>query len=351
MKQRLGIFVAGFRWSGSGAVSDWMAGRAALRQAPNSEASFGEIRAINYGLRNSLLAAEAPRLFGERLGRHALCPDSSLKRQVLGDPLSASRGVLVGTALNLADFVFTSGARFRIIPGMRMYEHLLNHQLGKNFREDEEYLAVVRRFQETLRASISGARARIKLSEHPDIVAAATDLVALFYDRLSGEDHIPIFDNAFSGLYPRLFDIISPERFPKQIIVLVKRDPRDQFAELVKYSGGTFPFMVGSFIKTYAQRIDRVKDFIKNAEGSPHRNVHLIDFESFVLDTNGVRSRLDNELNAALAEFGLDSRPAEQKFFPERSAKNIGVWKKSFWARELARVARELPEYLRPEAD
>ena len=66
MKQRLGIFVAGFRWSGSGAVSDWMAGRAALRQAPNSEASFGEIRAINYGLRNSLLAAEGPRPFGER---------------------------------------------------------------------------------------------------------------------------------------------------------------------------------------------------------------------------------------------------------------------------------------------
>ncbi len=351
MKQRLGIFVAGFRWSGSGAVSDWMAGRAALRQAPNSEASFGEIRAINYGLRNSLLAAEGPRPFGERLGRHALCPDNTLKRQILGAPLSASRGALVGTALNLADLIFTSGARFRIIPGMHMYEHLINHQLGKNFREDEEYLTIVRRFQETLRASIRGPGARLTLSEHPDIVAAASDLIALFYDRLSSEDRIPIFDNAFSGLYPRLFDIISPERFQKQIIVLVKRDPRDQFAELVKYSGGTFPFMGGSFIKTYAQRIDRVKNFIRKAEGSPHRSVRLIDFESFVLDTDGVRSKLDAELNAALSEFGLDSRPAEQKFFPERSAKNIGVWKGSFWKREIAQISKELSDYCRVEAN
>src|SRR6056297_2629263 len=92
-KSYLGIFVAGYRWSGSGAVSDWLAGHSDLCRVKESEEAFGEIRALNYGVRYLLLSAAGEVPFGERIGRWALCPDPKMWTAVLGRSLSMERGV------------------------------------------------------------------------------------------------------------------------------------------------------------------------------------------------------------------------------------------------------------------
>ncbi len=92
MSSNLGIFIAGYRWSGSGAVSDWLAGHDSLCRVEGSEAAFGEIRAINYGLRFLVQTAAGRIPYGERFGRWALCPDPLLWPKILGPALTLKRG-------------------------------------------------------------------------------------------------------------------------------------------------------------------------------------------------------------------------------------------------------------------
>src|SRR6056297_2118847 len=147
----LGIFVAGYRWSGSGAVSDWLGGHSALCRVRDSEAAFGEIRALNYGLRFLLLTAAGRIPYGERLGRWALCPDPNWWPEVLGPPISRERGRL-STLYLLLDRLYFSVARFKIIPPVHEYKRLLDSQLGVDFRYDQEYLLTVRQLVRVLRS-------------------------------------------------------------------------------------------------------------------------------------------------------------------------------------------------------
>ena len=170
--------MAGYRWSGSGAVSDWLADHDCFVQPQGSEAAYGEIRALNYGLRNLVRIASGDALYGERFGRHALCPDHSMKRQILGPPLSLESGAH-GVVRYLLDVLYMVVAQTRVQPHPRHYDTLLNAQLGCDFRGDEEYLTVVRDLVAVIRKETKTGSSGEPLWQRRDVQIGATRLLEM----------------------------------------------------------------------------------------------------------------------------------------------------------------------------
>jgi hypothetical protein len=353
----LGLFVGGFRWSGSGAVSDWLAGHQGLCQLEGCEASFGEIRAINYGLRYLAQTAAGTVPWGERLGRWALCPEPRLWKKVLGTPLTARRGP-ASALYSLADRAFTSAARFRIIPGLPIYKPLLDTQLGRDFTQDAEYLNLVSAYAASLHGYLDSKGSQGPEAfppwQNPAVRKAASAVLGLFYRRLTREGRVPIFDNAFSGLNPELLELARGGVFKRKLLLLVRRDPRDQFVDLVRFSGSTFSWSVGGFIRQYRKAQEKTARFLaglaetKDKDKDGPELVRVVGFEEFVLDRNGARTALQTELCDFWSKDGCG--PAGNwlpgSFRPEQSARNIGLWRASALKGAIQRICRELPEFL-----
>ena len=372
--RHLGIFVAGYRWSGSGAVSDWLAGHDDLCRVEGSEAAFGEIRAINYGLRFLVQTAAGRIHYGERLGRWALCPDPTLWNKILGSPLTRERGSL-SVLYTLVDALYYSVARLNVIPSVTKYKDLLDAQLGRDFRTDREYLDTVTELTKVLRKYMQ--RKNKQREEEisfagpegdEEVRYTASQLLSLIYQRLSTNNRVLIFDNAISGLYPELFNLLDPSIFSGQVIIFVRRDPRDQFVELVKYSGSTFPWSVGKFIDQYRKTQEKTKKFIESISSLSKFSdkegctifIRQISFEAFVLNKDNIRTSLKDDLQQFWEPFGIEKisnwNTASPEtaledgmnglFNPEKSKLNIGIWRTSGLKSQINRIANELSEYI-----
>jgi len=347
-QQRLGIFVCGYRWSGSSAVKDWLRGYACIDIPPGSDISDGEIKALNYGLQNLLLIAEGKSLLGEHLARCALCPDKSLWPEVLGPPLLHSCGPGARSAA-LCDRALMLGASRVLRPGLDHYPALLREHLGKDHALDTEYLEIVSRLLHALR------------QESPPMDPAGTSqrqlslsvskLAALFYDRqLQITGTVPVFDNAIAGPNCRYFTLLHPDIFNRQVIFPVFRDPRDQFAEQVRFSARTCSWMVRRFIREYRLNQERTADFIRAHRHDRAKLIRQLSFESFVLDV-GVREKLADEIVELLNNSSLSSALNDSFFNCDRSMENIGIWKKAGLGRQMQLIKNELKSFLRPEAE
>ncbi len=346
--RRLGIFVAGYRWSGSSAVKDWLLRYAGIDIPPGSDISDGEIKALNYGLQNLLLIAEGKSLLGEHLARCALCPDKSLWPEVLGPPLLHESGLAARSA-SLCDRALMLGAARFLRPGLEHYPALLREHLGKDHTMDKEYLEAVSRLVKALRQEsppvTPAGPGRVQLSK------AVSKFAALFYDRqLQLTGTVPVFDNAIAGANCRYFSLLHEGIFPKQAIFLVRRDPRDQFAEQVRFSARTCSWMIRRFVRQYLDNHSCTMRFIKAQKDNPGKIVRLIPFESFVLDP-GFRADLSSDLEKMMASCYFSTARQENCFDSEQSRRNIGVWKKSGLKRQVEFISRELRPFLRPEAD
>lgn len=351
----LGIFVGGFRWSGSGAVSDWLGGHENINLIKNSAASFGEIRALNYGVRYLTQTAMKIIPWGETLGRWAICPSPDLWKKTLGPTLTSRRNSLA-PIYSLADFLFTSIARFHIIPGVHAYKTLLDAQIGGDFRKNSAYLQAVSDFSMALHAYMrenDKTEFPQKPWENPHVARCASKIISLFFNSLSENGTIPLFDNTFSGINPDLFKLIVPELFSKKIFILVRRDPRDQFADLVKYSGATYFWNINSFIHGYRRSQKTISEFLRTYGNETQTLIRLINFEDFILDTAHTRSKFQQEL---LTFWNSDEAMRNKKwtsgsFQPEESAKNIGLWHRAGLPNSIKKITKELPEFLVKEAD
>ncbi len=345
---RMGIFVAGYRWSGSSAVGDWLEDYRCLSRPPGTGVSDGEVKALNYGLQNLLLIAEGKNLLGEHLARCALCPDKSLWPEVLGPPLLHESGLAARSAA-LFDRALMLGARKFLRPGLAHYPVLLREHLGKDHAQDHEYLETVSRLVQTLRQNLSSITS--SGSEQELLSQAASKFIALFYDRqLQLTGTLPVFDNAIAGANCRYFSLLHEGIFPKQAIFLVRRDPRDQFAEQVRFSARTCSWMIRRFVRQYLDNHSCTMRFIKAQKDNPGKIVRLIPFESFVLDP-GFRADLSSDLEKMMARCSFSVARQENCFDPEQSRGNIGVWKQSGFKSQVEFISRELRPFLRPEAD
>ncbi|GAB6091625.1 hypothetical protein [Spirochaeta dissipatitropha] len=333
---RLGIFVAGFRWSGSGALSDWLTGFSALVKPSGTSLAYDEIRALNYGVGNSLQSRIHGGLFGERLGRFALCPDTRLWKEVLGPPLYA------GNTLRAIDYLYTILIRPFTDPHIKEYGPMLSAVLGRDFRNDTEYLQLVKSYMQALR----DAGQQETESAFSQISDSVSSIFALLYDRISErEGSIPIFDNAVSGLRADFFRYIGTGQFPVQHIYMLRRDPRDQFTELVKFSPKNHSFLVNSFIRQYRNGVERAEQAVQDLQASG-RSAFLLSFEEFVYNRNGIREQLRESIQADLAAASIDTTFDSSAYDAERSKQNIGIWKESGMPKAMQKISQELPSYL-----
>jgi hypothetical protein len=348
-KKRLGIFTAGFRWSGSSALSDWLESFSSVRKPPGCKSAYDEIRALNYGLTLLIGGVEKTLLYGEQLSRYSMYPDKSQWKRIFGKPLSPKTIFI--------DALFMTLAKGRLNPGLESYGSLLSTPLGRDYRSDTEYIKALSRLTESARRVIKKhprRRSWESIAGDKEFSESVSAFLALFYDRLSSSGAVPVFDNAVSALNTRFFDLVENTVFPVQLIMLVKRDPRDQFAELVKYSAKTFSFMVNRFIKDYRKNITGAVDFVSAAgrtTSSSGKIVKLIDFEDFVYDTSGIRTELGSIISALLSDFSFPDDFDHSFYDPGKSKPNIGLWKDSGMKREMGLIKKSLPEFLRPESD
>ena len=354
-KQRLGIFLSGFRWSGSSAVSDWLEIFSILKKPENTETANDEIRALNYGLTFLLKSLEKPLFTRETLARLTMYPDRAGWNEVFGKPLSAERG-FISPVLRLLDCIFMALASGRLNPPPDSYGYLLKQSLYRDFRSDTEYREALASLAMALRDSLKnpspGRDSRDSLESFGSLKKSVSSLLALFYDRMMKEKgNILVFDNAVSGLNPRYYHLVDRESFDTQLIIFVMRDPRDQFAEQVKYSTRTFPFMVPGFVSDYLKLAARTEKYVSELSALPGRTVRLINFEDFVCDTGGTRTGLKQLISKMLDSTGFEWCFNPDAYSADESKKNTGVWKQSSMKREIKYIEKKLAPFLREQAD
>ena len=345
--RRLGLFVSGFRWSGSSAVSDWLNRYHQLERPEGTDEAYGEIRALNYGAQKLLLVAEQKVIFGERLARWALYPSPRRWAEIFGPSFYRSRG-LKGHVHKLADAFLLSLVKRRLHPVLDAYRPMLEAQLGADALEHDLYIQRVSEFSNALRDYLDARTGCVDRDAR--VADALSNLFVLFYDHANSRGLIPLFDNAVAGANAKYYHLLTTEAFDKQIIYLVYRDPRDQFAELVRHSVSTLSIMVASFIRDYRSNVAGAQALADEFRFDERRFVRMLSFEEFVCN-EGLRSDLAGEIEVIMDKFHVSTAQSNGDFSADRSRRNIGIWKHAKLDRQMNSIASELGQYLRPEAD
>ena len=349
--ERIGIFTAGFRWSGSSAVSDWLESFSVIRKPEGCEASNDEIRALNYGLTIFLKIILSKYYVGEKLARYSMCPDKENWKRFFGDPLYRNKGIFT-PFIAAADSFFMSAAASHLTPGLDMYKPLLDLQLGSSYEKDSEYLKAVSDFTEAVRNAVKNKyNTWGEVSKDRSLSGAVSAFFALFYDRYIKRGYVPVLDNAISGLNPHFYDLVSSEYFKKKVIIFVVRDPRDQFAEQVRFSAKTFSFMARRFVSDYRKKYEKTSEFVSSMKDSADSDVYLISFEDFVSNKNNLRGKMESSLSEYLENLNLKNSFDSAVYSAENSFRNIGVWKNSGMKSEMELIGRELKQFCKEQAD
>lgn len=133
---------------------------------------------------------------------------------------------------------------------------------------------------------------------------------------------------------------------PPSSFVIVHRDPRDQYCEAREAwqrrgSNSSIEFFVGNYRERRAHVAGAIPDL---EERCGHRFLH-VSFEDFVVDH-------DKESQRILDFVGLEAaQMVEQRFFPEQSRANVGKYRGILTEDEARQLADALPEYLSDHAE
>ena len=127
--------------------------------------------------------------------------------------------------------------------------------------------------------------------------------------------------------YLRYFDSVK--------VIVVDRDPRDIYLELINYS--SFPTdPVENFINYFTAQ--------RNAVINNHKSDQIlrVNFENLVF-------RYEKEMEKIYSFLNLSSKDHKNKltnYFPEKSKKNVGIWKKMKDSEEIKLIENKLNKYL-----
>ena len=142
---------------------------------------------------------------------------------------------------------------------------------------------------------------------------------------LTNTDRRPILlDQCGSGWNP----VESTKYFLNSKVVLVTRDPRDQFSEIKYYKNGG---SVYGFVDWYKEMQNRLK-LINDPK------VLFVQFEDFVENNEKYKELLCNHLSIPLSKLS--------NYRPELSEKNIGKFKKLITKDEIEVIESKLSEYI-----
>ena len=163
---------------------------------------------------------------------------------------------------------------------------------------------------------------RLLVSQEDFIIAAQKMHTELF--RTETDKRPILLNQAGSGWNP----IESTKYFLNQKVVLVTRDPRDQFAELKQFKKAA---RVEGFIDWYKEMQRRLKS-INNP------NILSIQFEDFVLKNETFLEKLCNHMSI--------SSKISSNYQPDLSKKNIGKFREILDKNELQTIENNLVEYI-----
>jgi len=175
------------------------------------------------------------------------------------------------------------------------------------------------------------ARFGVRSAGEPAFLLGSSELVIrcseCMHDDIfhSGEGgRVVLLNQAGSGFNP----VQSTKYFKKRKVVLVLRDPRDQYAELKLYKGSSD---VDKFVEWYLQMQERVKDVDNTL-------VFKVRFEDFVGN--------HAESAKAMCEQFCINATLPSIYNPEDSQKNVGIYRGVLDSRERVAIEKSLTTYL-----
>ena len=143
-----------------------------------------------------------------------------------------------------------------------------------------------------------------------------------------------LLNEPFSSLYPvRVLNYFKDAK-----LIIVHRDPRDSYCNLISETSDFMPKEVDQYINLYKHMVT----VSRRNEKDDHR-VLRINFEDLIL-------KYDDTIKTVFDFLNIDESNHINKFKyfdPNVSIKNIGIWKKHNNQDEMNRIYRELKEYCR----
>ena len=304
------IIVLGTTFSGSGAVFDYLNGRGDLY-----EPLFGQEYLLPI-LPNGLMTLEAvsEKAFDPATTEHALVQFEDIANRLMNYwarredkrlnkklPLYKKAIEEFINEISLADFPMRLLWReLRQSPTERIFDKLKN-RFGFKKKDTKTRLIVSQK----------------------DLVIAAQKMHNKMF-QTNAEDRPVLLDQGGSGWNP----IESTKYFSNCKIVLVTRDPRDQYVEIKHYKKAN---SVKGFVDWYKEMQRRLKS-INNP------NILSIQFEDFVLKNETFLEKLCNHMSI--------SSKISSNYQPDLSKKNIGKFREILDKNELQTIENNLVEYI-----
>lgn len=298
------IFLSGYFYSGSGAVLDYLLG---FKECYKWPAIKGEMRLIKFpgGLadlgnrlekNNSLNAADLVDLYLHLTGNKIV---HSAKTKY--DPW---RVVNKNSSKILKD----NNSHAYLFSAFQLFWHLHSFML-----QDTQTI------EEFEKISISGVKQML------NGVAGQLKANKLLVDQIITAWRLPIARFA-----------------PPSSIIIVHRDPRDQYAEAydVRVKSGRTAWTAHEFTKIYKERRMLVSENIPILEKKYGHRFLTLSFEDFVL-------KHDIEVKKVLDFLQISPEDITKQYFsPEVSSKNVGKYKSMLSEKDRKIIESSIPEYL-----
>ena len=307
------IIVLGTTFSGSGAVFDYLNGRGDLY-----EPLFGQEYLLPI-LPNGLMTLEAisGKAFDPATTEHALIQFEDIANKLM-NYWARREDVRLNKKLPLfkdAIEEFIDDISLADFPMRLLWRDLKQSPTQRILNKIKNRLGFKKEDPQT----------RLLVSQKDLVIAAQKMHNKMF--QLSAEGRPILLDQGGSGWNP----IESTKYFSNCKVVLVTRDPRDQFVEIKHYKKAT---SLKGFIDWYKEMQRRLK-LINNS------NILFIRFEDFVKKNNFF-------LNTLCDHTSLSSSISSD-YQPDLSKKNIGKFHQLLDKNELQIIESHLGEYIFPE--
>ena len=181
-------------------------------------------------------------------------------------------------------------------------------------------------------------------------------LEKVMFSRMAESENTIITNNVFEPFNPKR----SLEYFNDAFCVIVDRDPRDIYASVMNIGAAYVPKFEtdeGLFTANYLQQLKEdmlgtgdIHCFInrqilyrqKMEFNTTDKNIVYLHYEDLIMNYG-------NTVQLIFDAVGIDSRRhllKKQHFDPEKSSKNVGLWKAIKDSKEIQLIGKELKEYL-----
>lgn len=205
-------------------------------------------------------------------------------------------------------------------------------------------------FNKTLRKlNIAKDKSEVYFTNKEVFIESTRNFIQNLFDTVTDDYHsIILLNNSFDSYNP----LTCHKIVGKGYSIIVERDPRDIYSSVISTSNIYVPEfekykksqwvkkqMIGdSNVDSFIQRYKAIRE---NASYMSDVSILRIRFEDFVLDFDNSSKKIIEFLD--LNE--IDWLEKTKKFDPQKSCKNIGLWKKYNHLEEIMKIESQLSEY------